>query len=74
MLQLLSVVCYCCLRYCYPIVIIIHLLLLLFTHLFTYLFIHIYYIILFCGLALYKVQPFKSSPSIRFTTVYIVYL
>ena len=67
---------YYCLRYCCPIIIIvIYLLLLLFTHLFTYLFIHIYYIIyLFCGLDLYKVRPFTSSPHIRFTTVYIAYL
>ena len=51
-------------------VIVIYLLLLLFTHLFTYLFIHIYYIIFFliCGLDLYKVQPFKPSPHITFTT------
>ena len=60
---------------CVIAVIVIYLLLLLFTHLFTYLFIHIYYIIyLFCGLDLYKVRPFTSSPHIRFTTVYIAYL
>ena len=66
--------CSCCLRYYCPIIIVIYLLL-LFTHLFTYLFIHIILsIYLFCVLDLYPVQPFRSSPRIRFTTVYIAYL
>ena len=59
------------------------LLLLLFTYyyyyLLTYLLIYLLIFIilsiyLFCGLDLYKVQPFKSSTHIRFTTVYIAYL
>ena len=52
---------YCC--YCYLLIII---------YLFIYLFIFITSsICLFCGLDLYEVQPFKSSPHIRFATVYI---
>ena len=59
---------YCC-------IVVIYLLLLLFTHLFTDLFIFtVSSIYLFCGLDFYKVQPFKSSPHIRFTAVYIAYL
>ena len=46
------------------------------TRLFIYLFIYLFIFIissicLFCGLALYKVQPFKSSPHIRFTMKYV---
>ena len=57
--------------------IIIYLILLLFTHLFIYLFSYIFIILsihLFCGLDLYKVQPFKSSPHIKFAMFYIVCL
>ena len=58
--------CYYCLCCCCPLIIImiiIYLLLLLFTHFFVYSFIFIILsVYLFCGLDLYKVQYFKSSP------------
>ena len=76
--------CYYCLCCCHLLSVISLLLLLLFTYYYYYLltyYLLIYLLIfiisstyLFCGLDLYKVQPFKSSPHIRFATVYIAYL
>ena len=67
---------YCCCSLIIVIIIIIYLLLLSFSHLFIYLFIYIYYFIylFFCGLGLYKVQPFQSSPRLKFTIFYIAYI